>query len=206
MMAAATSRRALLIGGAGLAAGAVTAGSAMAQGAGDYAVFTELSPEPKKMKSGWNRRIFTNTDVRKGSAIQCDLATGIVTLAPGTYHLSGYSIAAYYIGNEPPETTTTKSPAAAGYCRLRKVAAGDTTETLDMRAIDNADASVLCVGSTSSANLVPSLFETFAEISQPTPIVLEHQCGTNPEQVYLRVFVQNSKWHAFARLSARRLG
>jgi hypothetical protein len=205
MRAAAPGRRSLLIGGAGLVAGAM-ARSAAAQGVDDYAVFTELSPEPKKMKSGWNRRVFTNTDVHKGSAIQCDLATGIITLAPGTYHLSGYSIAAYYIGNEPPETTTTKSPAAAGYCRLRKVAAGDSAETLDMRAIDNADASVLCVGSTSSANLVPSLFETFAEISRPTPIVLEHQCGTNPEQIYLRVFVQNSKWHAFARLSVRKLG
>src|SRR3982750_4636746 len=99
-------RRSLLIGGASLVAGATMARSSIAQGAADYAVFTELSPETKKLKGGWNRRVFTNTDVRKGNAIQCDMATGIVTLAPGAYHLSGYSIAAYYVGNEPPETTT----------------------------------------------------------------------------------------------------
>ena len=53
----------------------------------DYAVFTELSPESKLLKGGWNTRVFTNTDSRKGNAIQCDFATGIVTVAPGTYHI-----------------------------------------------------------------------------------------------------------------------
>ncbi len=42
----------------------------------DYAVFTELSPESKLLKGGWNTRVFTNTDSRKGEAIQCDFATG----------------------------------------------------------------------------------------------------------------------------------
>jgi hypothetical protein len=206
MTRAGTDRRSLLIGGACLVGGATVARSAAAQGATDYAVFTELSTELKKMKDGWNRRIFTNSDARKGTAIQCDMASGVVTLAPGAYHLSGYSIVAYYLGNEPPETTTTRSPASAGYCRLRKVAAGDATDTLDMHAIDNGDPSVLCVGSPSSANLVPSLFETFYETDRPAPIVLEHQSGSKPEQIYLRVFVENSKWHAFARISIRRLG
>jgi hypothetical protein len=36
-------------------------------------------------------------------------------------------------------------------------------------------------------------------------ILLEHQSGSNPEQIYLRVFVQNSKWHAMARINIRRL-
>ena len=199
-------RRSLLIGGTCLVASAAAARSSTAQTVTDYAVFTELSPEPKKMKGGWNRRVFTNTDARKGSAIQCDFANGIVTLAPGVYHLSGHSIVAYYSGNEPPETTTTRSPASAGYCRLRKVAAGDAAVTLGMRAIDNGDPSVLCVGSPSSANLVPSLFETFYETGQPAHIVLEHQSGSTPQEIYLRVLVQNSKWHAFARVSVRRLG
>jgi hypothetical protein len=33
----------------------------------DYAVFTELSPASKPAKPGWNRRVFTDTDVNKGS-------------------------------------------------------------------------------------------------------------------------------------------
>ncbi len=35
----------------------------------DYAVFTEFSPASKPMVPGWNRRIFTDTDARKGDAI-----------------------------------------------------------------------------------------------------------------------------------------
>jgi hypothetical protein len=34
-------------------------------------------------------------------------------------------------------------------------------------------------------------------------MVLEHQAGSNPERIYLRVFVQNSKWHAAARIGIR---
>ncbi len=102
-----TRRRGVQLCGAALLAGSTAANG---QPVLDYAVFTELSPDTKPMKPGWNRRVFTNTDVRKGSAIQCDLATGIVTLAPGTYHLSGMSIVTYHTGTEPPETTTVKAP------------------------------------------------------------------------------------------------
>jgi len=206
MTSAAPSRRSLLIGGAGLAAAAMVRPAFAQAGITDYAVFTEFSPNNKQMKAGWNRRFFTDTDVRKGTAIQCDLAKGIVTLAAGAYHLSGFSTAAYNSGGEPPETTTIRSPASAGYCRLRKVAAGDTTDPVDMRTVDNGDPAVLCLGSTSNANMTPSLFETFFETAVPANLVLEHQCGSNPEQVYLRVFTQNSKWHAFARISIRRIG
>ena len=68
----------------------------------DYAVFTELSPDSKPAKPGWNRRVFTDTDIREGSAIQCDFTTGIVTLAPGAYHLSGLSAVAYFTKDDPP--------------------------------------------------------------------------------------------------------
>jgi hypothetical protein len=171
----------------------------------DYAVFTELSPETKPMKSGWNRRVFTDTDVRKGSAIQCDFATGIVTLAPGAYHLSGLSMVTYLTGDEPPETTTIRSPASAGYCRLRTFAPNVRADPANLREVPNEDSSVICIGSPSSANLVPSLFDSFYETDKTAQIVLEHQSGTKPEQIYLRVFVQNSKWHAFARISIRGL-
>ncbi len=96
------------------------------------------------MKPGWNRRIFTDTDIRKGNAIQCDFATGIVSLAPGTYQLAGMSIVTYHTGAEPPGTTTTKARnAAAGYCRLRTVEPGDKAEVSSLRGIDNGNASVI---------------------------------------------------------------
>jgi hypothetical protein len=124
----------------------------------EYAVFTELSPDTKPAKPGFNRRVFTDIDVNKGSAIQCDFATGIVTLAPGAYHLSGHSMVAYFTKDDPPETIVPRSPASAGYCRLRR-------------------------------------FDPHAAADP----------ASEPEQIYLRVFVGNSKWHLFARIAVRRL-
>ena len=52
----------------------------------------------------------------------------------------------------------------------------------------------------------PSLFETYLTTTAPeTKMLLEHQAGSNPEQIYLRVYTQNSKWHVQARISIRRL-
>ena len=101
---------------------------------------------------------------------------------------------AYNSGGEPPEMTTIRAPASAGYCRLRTVDANAGVESTDLHALDNGD-----------PNLVPSLFESFYETDKTARIVLEHQSGTKPEQIFLRVFVQNSKWHAFARISIRGL-
>lgn len=83
------------------------------------AVFTELSPDAKQAMPGFNRRVFTDTDINKGSAIQCDFTIGIVTLAPGAYHHSDHAMVAYFTKDDPPETIVTRSPASAGYCRLR---------------------------------------------------------------------------------------
>lgn len=203
-MKPASSRRGLLLGGgAALLAGA--AAPAIAQPVKDHAVFTEFSPASKKLKSGWNRRIFTDTDTRKGNAIQCDFTTGIVTVAPGAYHIAGHSIVAYGSSGNPPETTTIRSPASAGYCRLRASRPNDTTDPVGLRDLPNSDPSVICLGSPSSANLVPSVFDTFYETARTAELLLEHQSGSNPEEIYLRVFVENSKWHAMARISIRSL-
>ena len=85
----------------------------------EYAVFTELSPDNKMMTPGFNTRVFTDVDLQRGNSIRCDFKTGAITLAPGSYHITGFSMATYNSGGEPPEMTTVRSPAAAGYCRLR---------------------------------------------------------------------------------------
>jgi hypothetical protein len=171
----------------------------------EYAVFTEFSPASKLMTAGWNRRVFTDTDARKGRAIQCDFATGIVTLAPGAYHISGLSMVSYNSGGEPPEMTTIRVPASAGYCRLRVFDPAAVVDATNLLAIDNGNPSVICVGSPGTANMTPSLFDAYYETDRTAQILLEHQSGTSPEKIYLRVFVQNSKWHAFARISIRGL-
>jgi hypothetical protein len=207
MMKPNTSRRCLLAGGAatlftGLGALRHASAETKAAGGPDYAVFTEMSPESKPLKAGWNTRVFTDTDARNGNAIQCDFATGIVTVAPGLYHISGMSIVTYNTGGEPPEMATVRAPASAGYCRLRLV--GSTPDNPE--EIKNEHPSVKCIGSGATANMGPSLFETYLTTTAPaTRMLLEHQAGSNPEQIYLRVYTQNSKWHVQARISIRRL-
>ncbi|HZO46751.1 MAG TPA: hypothetical protein VFB68_12710 [Xanthobacteraceae bacterium] len=201
-----TSRRHLLVGGAALltSLGALRHASAQGKAAAgpDYAVFTEMSPESKPLKAGWNTRVFTDTDARNGNAIRCDFATGIVTVAPGTYHISGLSIVTYNTGGEPAEMATVRAPASAGYCRLRLL--GPTY--VDPETIKNEDSSVKCIGTGATANMGPSLFETYLTTTAPeTKMLVEHQAGSNPEQIYLRVYTQNSKWHVQARISIRRL-
>lgn len=85
----------------------------------EYAVFTEFSPDNKMMTPGFNTRVFTDVDSQRGDSIRCDFKTGAITLAPGSYHITGFSMSTYNSGGEPPEMTTVRSPAAAGYCRLR---------------------------------------------------------------------------------------
>jgi len=100
--------------------------------------------------------------------------------------------------------TTVRAPASAGYARLRSLGAKAVVNP-GMRDIDNADPSVICIGSTCTANLASSLVEAYYETDKTAHILLEHQSGSNPEQIYLRVFVQNSKWHVMARINIRRL-
>ena len=199
----ATGRRTLLAGGGALLAGFLASRQAAAQAA-EYAIFTEFSPDSKPMKTGWNTRVFTDTDARKGNAIQCDFTTGVITLAPGLYHITGLSIATYFNDAEPPEMTTIRSPASAGYCRLREYDPNYVVPA-GMRGMENDDPSVICVGSPSSANLTPSTVEAYFETDKAAMIILEHQSGSNPDHIYLRVYTQNSKWHAQARISIRRL-
>lgn len=202
----AADRRKVLVGAAALAAGVLATRGVAADSATpvrDYAVFTEFSPETKPVKAGWNTRVFTDTDIRKGNAIQCDFATGVVTLAPGLYHITGVSMVAYF-NPEPPEMTTIRAPASAGYCRLRTFDPNFVPPS-GLRGIANDDPSIICVGSPSTANLTPSLIDTYCEVERTTQIILEHQSGSKPDQIYLRVYSENSKWHAFARLTIRRI-
>jgi hypothetical protein len=75
-----TDRRRVLAGGAALFAGTVafrTAGAQSATAKGpERAIFTEFSPESKLLKAGWNTRVFTHTDARRGNGIQCDSPPG----------------------------------------------------------------------------------------------------------------------------------
>jgi hypothetical protein len=171
----------------------------------EYAVFTEFSPESKAMTPGFNTRVFTDADSQRGNSIRCDFKTGAITLAPGSYHITGFSMATYNSGSEPPEMTTIRSPAAAGYCRLRTYDPKRVVDPSNMRGIPNEDASVFCIGSGCTANMTSSLFEAYYTTEKEVQIILEHQMGHAPDKIYLRVYTENSKWHVLARIAIRKL-
>ena len=169
-----TDRRRVLAGGAALFAGAVAfrkaagAQSATAMGPG-HAIFTEFSPESKLLKAGWNTRVFTHTDARRGNGIQCDFVTGIITLAPGSYHFTGVSLVAYNSGEEPAEMTTVRAPASAGYCRLRTVGPSrvlnpgmrDVVRSVSGNRQDRRNSAGTSIGKQSGANLLAGLNPEF---------------------------------------------
>jgi len=172
---------------------------------GSYAVFSEMSPESKPLQPGWNRRLFTDTEARRGEDIRYDPATGLITLAPGTYHLSGFSMVAYNTGGEPKEMVTIRTPAAGGYCRLRFFDPNIPEVVPGTRGIENSDPRVICVGSGCTANANPSLVETILTTEKPVQLLLEHQNGSDPQQIFMRVYAEKSRWHVFARLTIRKL-
>lgn len=160
-----------------------------------YAVFAEYSPTIKPMKPGMNTRVFNCIEARSADgAIQLDETTGMVTLPPGTYHVTGFSTTVYYTGDEPPEMVEPRSPANGGYCRLRRAE--------ELPEDRNAG---FAFGSISTANAVPSLVETYFTAVDEARIVMEHQSGGNTKDIYLQVYSGGSAAHVFARLSIRRL-
>ena len=173
--------------------------------AAEYAVFTEFSPATKALKDGWNTRVFTNTDAKQGNGIQCDFATGFITLAPGSYHVSGYSMVVYDSGGEPPEMATIRAPAAGGYSRLRVYDPARPIDQSDLRSLDNGDPSVISIGSPSTPNVTPSLFDAYFTTDKTVQVLLEHQSGSHPDHTFLRIYIEKSPWHALARISIRRI-
>lgn len=158
-----------------------------------YAVFAEFSPTTKLMEPGMNTRVFNVVESHQGDDIRLEMGTGVITLAPGTYHITGFSATAYATV-EPPEMVATRAPAAGGYCRVRKA-----TDSADDRK------AAIVVGSISTANVVPSLVETYFTTDQEVQILMEHQNGENVGDICLESNAGGSANHVFARICIRRL-
>lgn len=160
-----------------------------------YAVFAEHSPKTKASKPGMNTRVFNVIEAQsEDNSIRLNKKNGVITLPPGTYHITGFSTTVYYTGKEPPEMVEPRSPANGGYCRLRREEESETDHEAGF-----------VFGSISTANAVPSLVETYFTTEKKARILMEHQSGSDPKDVYLRVFSNNSSLHVFARISIRRL-
>ena len=158
-----------------------------------YAIFSEFSPTTKMMKPGMNTRVFNVVEAHSGRDIGLEMGTGVITLAPGTYHITGFSTVAY-ANDEGPEMVAIRSPANGGYCRLRKTS--DSAE--------DPDAGIV-FGSISNANVVPSIIEAYFTTVVEAKIWMEHQCGHDVSLVCLESNAGGSAKHVFARICIRRL-
>ncbi len=167
-----------------------------------FAVYAEHSDAKKPMvvdetlpprARGWNVRVFNRTEAEKGRAIRLEKGTGVVTLGAGLYHVTASSLVTYDDLAARGKVTTDAEP-YGGYCRLRY--AGDA-------GCDNEQA--ICVGTMSTANMLPSLIDTYLEVTEEVGIVLEHQIGSDVAHVYLQGIWEDSSWHVFARIAIHRM-
>lgn len=163
----------------------------------DLAVYAEHSDTRKEMGKMWTPRIFNRTEAHEGSAISADLDTGVITLGPGVYHITGSSAVTYNdLTDHPLEPGwNTKVIPNGGYCRLRYLRDGIC-----------GNEKAIVVGTISNANMLPSFIDTYLDVPRQAQLVLEHQVGDAVKDIYLQDNTQNSTWHVFARIAIHRVG
>lgn len=167
--------------------------------AADVAVYAEHSDSQKPVEKGWNARVFNRTEMEIGSSIRRADETGVISLGPGVYHITGSSQVTYDDLAPHPRTGgwNTEARPNGGYCRLRHASA------LPPADIGNEDAIV--VGTISNANMLPSLIDAYLDVPHRADLVLEHQVGDDVAGIYLQDNAAGSKWHVFARIAIHRV-
>jgi hypothetical protein len=161
----------------------------------EIAIYAEHSDSMKPMtldltlpelQQGWNVRVFNRTEVYRANAIHLEQGTGVVTLGPGLYHIIASSMVA--------SNDLTQLAPFAGYCRLRAAS---------KPACPNEEA--IAIGTMSTPNMIPSMIDTYFEVTEQAHIVLEHQVGNSVAGLYLQGTWMGSSWHVFARISIQRV-
>lgn len=94
-----------------------------------------------------------------------------------------------------------RNPSLGGYCRLR-----DETRPGCAKPEDCPNEEAVAIGTMSTANMLPSLIDTYLCVDKEARLVLEHQVGAEVGGIYLQLYVVNSTWHVMARISIARLG
>jgi hypothetical protein len=167
--------------------------------AADIAVYAEHSDSQKTVEPGWNARVFNRTEMELGSSIRRAKETGVITLGPGVYHITGSSQVTYNDLAPHPRTGgwNTEARPSAGYCRLRHAS------TKPPALIGNEK--VIVVGTISNANMLPSLIDAYLDVPHQAELVLEHQVGEDVAGIYLQDNAAHSPWHVFARIAIHRV-
>ena len=164
-----------------------------------YAIYAEYAKGNILMKDGLNRRIFDTVEAQHGSRIRLE-QDGSITLQPGTYRMTGFSLVTVQ--------TTTEIPAPkynntyTGYCIVyNKKDESDTAGILRNR---------IGIGSATTAlYLAPSTFDLVYTCRDEVQICVGHQSGdTLHNEVYFQVNDVGgivSPYHVFARVAISEL-
>ena len=189
-----TRRR--LIGAAATLAPVVLAAGCVGLPAAAYAIYAEYARNANKlMRPGLNRRVFNSVEAQAGAAIGLH-DDGSITLQPGTYRITGFSITTMQVTFAPPQPQhDTNYP---GYALVYRVADESQGAALVQAAI--------AVGSPQTAlDTTPSLFDTIYTTREQTAIAVGHQSGQDlHDEVYLSVYEvagTPSDYHVFARIA-----
>jgi hypothetical protein len=161
-----------------------------------YAIYGEYARGSNKlMQNGLNRRVFNKVEAQSGSDASLN-ADGSITLKPGTYHITGFSITSMQTTFAPPQPKhDTNYP---GYALVYPVADESAGKALVNDAIG--------IGSPQTAlDANASTFDFVYTTKTTTKIAVGHQSGDDlHNEVYLSVYDvsgETSNYHVFARVS-----
>jgi hypothetical protein len=165
-----------------------------------YAVYGEYARTSNKlMKPDLNRRVFNKVEAQSGTDIHLN-DDGSITLQPGTYHITGYSITTMQTTFAPPQPKHDSN--YPGYALVYPAADETAGQSLLKHAIG--------IGSPQTAlDGTQSTFDLFYTTTQKTEIAVGHQSGAElHDEVYLSIFEVNgtpSDYHVFARIAITKL-
>jgi hypothetical protein len=183
-----------------LLSGLLLAGCGSSKQTSSYAIYGEYAQGSNKlMKAGLNRRVFNKVEAQKGADIVLN-DDGSITLEPGTYHISGYSITTMQTTFAPPQPKHDDN--YPGYALVYPVADESAGKSLVKDAIG--------IGSPQTAlDGTPSEFDLVYTTDKKTEIAVGHQSGGNlHDEVYLSVYEvagTTSNYHVFARIDITKL-
>jgi len=164
-----------------------------------YAIYAEYArKENKIMKDSLNRRVFDSVEVQSGKDIKLE-EDGSITLEPGTYRLTGFSMVTMQSTMQAPAV-----PADGfnypGYCMLYP-----TKYEKDSALIKNIGLGSPCP----ALNTTPSIFDAVYHTKEKVNISLGHQAGSSlKDTVYLSIYSVDgtaSPYHGCARISITKL-
>ena len=166
-----------------------------------YAIYGEYAREKNViMQDGLNRRVFNVKEAEAGPDIRLN-SDGCITLEPGLYRLTGFSMVSMQTGFAPPEPKNDNN--YPGYCLVYRKE--------DEKAGRDMLAKAIAIGTPATAQyMAPSTFDAVKRFDERTDICVGHQSGNKLNgEVWLSIYdvggIEQSDYHVGARISITKL-